>query len=266
MSHDTPDQWPETRVVARLPGSLPTGGVVADTPVHAFSTSPARHLWPLDHGRVPQRRDIDLGGLTAFVIDDVITETEADSLIAASEHFGFRAEAPGIATPPGMRMNMAVHWMADESVLAAMYGRIAHLLPTEIDGARIHPQLSRRINVYRYRQGDTFNLHVDGDWPGCGLSDNRQELVEWPGLRSRLSMLLYLNDGIEGGNTRLYRPDRSFVDVAPKKGSALFFRHGMGPGSVLHEGRPVTGSLPKYVARINVLFDDSFGTPLQQIQ
>ena len=101
--------------------------------------------------RTPQRHDIDLGGLIAFVIDDVITETEADNLIAASEHFGFRAEAPGIATPQGMRMNIAVHWMADENVLAAMFGRIAHLLPEEVDGANIHPQLSHRINVYRYR-------------------------------------------------------------------------------------------------------------------
>ena len=79
-------------------------------------------------------------------------------------------------------------------------------------------------------------------------------------------MPLYLKVGIEGGNTRLYRPDRSFVDVAPKKGSALFFRHGMDPGSVLREGRPVVGQLPKYVARINVLYDDPFGSPLHRIQ
>ena len=42
----------------------------------------------------------------------------------------------------------------------------------------------------------------------------------------------------------------------PKKGSALFFRHGMGSGSVLHEGRPVVGPVAKYVARINVLYED----------
>ena len=259
MSRSAPGDWPETRVVARLPGSLPMGGVIADTPVHAFAAPPASHAWPVDAGVAPQRHDIDLGGLTAFVIDDVVTAGEADSLIAASEHFGFRDEAPGIATPPGMRMNMSVHWLADDGLLTTLFRRIAHLLPEYVDGARIHPHLSRRLNVYRYRQGDTFNLHVDGDWPGYGLSDDRREMVEWPGVRSRLSMLLYLNgadDGIEGGNTRLYRHDRRFVDISPRKGSALFFRHGMGPGSVLHEGRPVVGPLAKYVVRINVMYEN----------
>ena len=35
---DTP--WPELRAVAHLPGSLPMGGVVPDTPVHAFAHTP----------------------------------------------------------------------------------------------------------------------------------------------------------------------------------------------------------------------------------
>lgn len=42
-------------------------------------------------------------------------------------------------------------------------------------------------------------------------------------------MLLYLNgpaEGVQGGNTRLFRPDGSAVEVEPRKGSALFFRHG----------------------------------------
>lgn len=259
MSHSVPGTWPETRVVARLPGSLPMGGVIPDTPVHAFATPPASQAWSDDLGHRPQRHDIDLGGLTAFVIDDIVSADEADSLIAASEHFGFREEAPGIATPPGMRMNMSVHWLAEEGLTDRLFQRIARLLPEEVDGARLYPRLSRRLNVYRYLQGDTFNLHIDGDWPGYGLSDDRSEMVEWSGVRSRLSMLLYLNgaeDGILGGKTRLYRHDRSFVEVSPKKGSALFFRHGMGPGSVLHEGRPVVGSVAKYVARINVMYEN----------
>ena len=221
MSHSTPGDWPETRVVARLPGSLPMGSVIPDTPVHAFAAAPASHAWPVDAGVAPQRHDIDLGGLTAFVIDDVVTAGEADSLIAASERFGFRDGAPGIATPPGMRMNMAVHWLAEETLLDNLFQRISRLLPEQVDGARLHPHLSRRMNVYRYRQGDTFNLHVDGDWPGYGLSDDRREMVEWLGVRSRLSLLLYLNgteDGIVGGNTRLYRHDRRFEEVSPKKG------------------------------------------------
>ena len=244
--------------VAELPGSLPMGGVVPGTPVHAFAEAPQALALGAKEGPSPQRRDIDLGGLTAFVIDDVLSPHEADAMVAASEHFGFRDEAPGIATPPGMRMNMSMHWVADEALLGPVFTRIAHLLPSVLDGQALHPALSQRINMYRYRQGNVFNLHVDGDWPGYGLSHPHRHMVEWPDLRSKLSMLLYLNgaeDGVQGGNTRLYRTDRSYVDVAPKKGSALFFRHGMGPASVLHEGRQVTGTVAKYVARINVMYD-----------
>ena len=39
--------------------------------------------------------------------DDVVTAAEADCIVAASEHFGYREEAPGIATPPTVRVAMA---------------------------------------------------------------------------------------------------------------------------------------------------------------
>lgn len=249
--------WPGHHAVAHLPGSLPMGGVVPMTPVFAFDQPVAPLTLPRDHGLIPRRTDIALGGLLAFVIDDVLAPHEADLIVEASERFGYRDEAPGIATPPGMRMNKAVHWVADDAMMDAIFSRIAHLLPPEVDGAPLHPALSRRINMYRYDADDVFNMHTDGDWPGYGLSADRREMVEWARLRSRLSMLLYLNgpaDGVEGGSTRLYRPDAGHVDVTPKKGSALFFRHGFGPQSVLHEGSRVHGAVAKYVARINVMY------------
>lgn len=249
--------WPAAVAVAHLPGSLPMGGVVPMTPVFAFKRPAERLALTPDPGLVPRRTDIELGGLLAFAIEDVLTAAEADRMVEASERFGYRDEAPGIATPPGMRMNKAVHWVADDAMMDAIFARIGHLLPPAIDGAALHPALSRRINMYRYDANDVFNLHTDGDWPGYGLSADRHEMVEWPQLRSRMSMLLYLNgpaDGVQGGSTRLYRPDAGHVDVTPRKGSALFFRHGFGPHSVLHEGCRVQGAVAKYVARINVMY------------
>ena len=189
----------------------------------------------------------------------MVTAAEADCIVAASEHFGYREEAPGISTPPGMRMNKSVHWVADEALLGPMMQRIQPLLPPAIGGAALHGQLSHRINMYRYDDNDVFNRHIDGDWPGYGLDPSRRWMQEWSGLRSCLTMLLYLNDpsdGVVGGNTQLLGRDGRWVDVTPRKGAALFFRHGFSPDSVPHIGARVSGAVPKYVARINVLYGD----------
>lgn len=249
--------WPPHRAVAMLPGSLPMGGFVADTPIFAFETPAAPLTLPRTHGGTPTRHDIALGGLLAFEIRDLLGADECDAIVEASERFGYRDEAPGIQTPPGMRMNKSVHWVADAGLLGPLFERMAALLPAQIDGWRLFPRLSERLNMYRYDDGDVFNRHTDGDWPGFGLSDDRREMVQWSGLRSCLTMLVYLNgeaDGVQGGQTRLFRPDGSAYDVTPAKGCALFFRHGFGPESVMHIGRPVRGPVVKYVARINVLY------------
>jgi hypothetical protein len=235
------------------------GGVVPMTPVHAFERTP--HAFSLDPNQAwhAKRVDIDLGGLLAFVIDKVVTDAEADAIVTASERMGFREEAPGIATPPGMRMNKSVHWVADEALMAPLFQRIAHVLPQTLAGETLFPGFSHRLNMYRYDDDDVFNIHTDGSWPGYSLSKDRSTMLEWPPqVRSGLTMLLYLNgpaEGVQGGNTRLFRPDGGAVDVAPRKGSALFFRHGFGPQSVRHIGCRVIGQVSKYVARINVMYD-----------
>ncbi|MGI9152180.1 MAG: 2OG-Fe(II) oxygenase [Limnohabitans sp.] len=252
-----PTTWPVTRVVATLPGSLPMGGVVPETPIHAFVQTPACLALGPQPALHPTRQEIDLGGPIAFMIRDVVTAQEAQAIIDASEVFGYRDEAPGISTPPGMRMNKSVHWLADDALLGPLMQRIAPLLPTSVDGRALYGQLSHRLNMYRYDDNDVFNRHIDGDWPGYSLDDARATMVEWTGVRSALTMILYLNDpsdGVEGGNTRLLAKDGRWVDVVPAKGSALFFRHGFTPDSVIHIGDRVRGPVAKYVARINVMF------------
>ena len=250
-------RWPTKRVVASMMGSLPGGGAVYGTPIHAFVSAPEILNFSSSINLKPTRHDIDLGGHLAFLINSVITDDEADAIIAASEEFGFRQEAPGISTPPGMRMNKSVHWVADQLMLGPIMQRISPLLPKQINGAQLHDQLSHRINMYRYDNQDIFNQHVDGDWPGYGLNESRTQMTEWPILRSCLTMLLYLNgheDGVQGGNTRLLSANGEWVDIAPKKGAALFFRHGFGDESVSHIGARVLGETSKYVARINVMY------------
>lgn len=250
---DTPEI--ETRIVARLTGTLPEGGIEQGTPIYAAHV---RNLLQREDAPQSSRADLDLGNKIAFLIEDVITREEAARFIALTESLGYRDAAPGIQTPPGMRRNKTVHWIAPEEALAELYRRIAPLLPAMLDGHSLSDRFSHRINMYRYDEGDEFNLHIDGDWPGFGLSADGEEMVQWPGTHSKLTMLLYMNgaeDGIEGGETVLYDEGEQRVSVKPKTGRALFFRHGHSRGSVLHAGATLTGTVSKYVARINVMYD-----------
>ena len=249
------------RAVAHMTGSLPMGGQVLNTPVFSFHHTPVGLEFSAKAELHPQRRDICLDGLLAFEISDVLTAAESDALVAATEQLGYRDEAPGIQTPPGMRMNKSVHWIAPAAMMAEIYRRIATLLPQVIGARPLAPRLSQRLNMYRYDAGDVFNRHIDGDWPGYGLSGSADNpaarMAEWTGSRSMLTMILYLNgldDGVVGGQTQLFGRAGAVVDVTPSKGSALFFRHGFDMQSVMHEGCRVTGVTAKYVARINVLY------------
>lgn len=249
--------WPAKRVVATLPGSLPMGGVQMDTPIFAFE-QPAAPLQFEPNDLPRTRHELDIGGQQAWLINDVVSAQEANAIIEATEFFGYQQAAPGISTPPGMRQNKSVHWIADGAMMQEIFRRIAPLLPQQVHGRDLYPRLSHRVNMYRYDENDVFNKHVDGDWPGYGLSEDRREMVQWEDAHSCFSMLLYLNDqseGIVGGETRLYRPDGSHLDVCPRKGAALFFRHGFSSESVPHEGRRILGPSPKYVARINVMYE-----------
>ncbi len=243
-----------TRIVARLTGTLPEGGVEDGTPIYAAELP---GLLASEDAPDATLQPLVLGDKIAFIIEDVVTRNEAARLIELTESLGYRDAAPGIQTPPGMRRNKTVHWIAPADAMAEIYRRIAPLLPATIDGQPLAGALSHRMNMYRYDTGDEFNLHIDGDWPGYGASENGQTMVQWQGAHSKLTMLLYLNgaeDGVEGGDTVLYDQGQQQLSVRPKTGRALFFRHGHSRGSVLHAGAPLTGKVSKYVARINVLY------------
>ncbi|MEY3572921.1 MAG: hypothetical protein RJA77_836 [Pseudomonadota bacterium] len=249
---------PTSRVVARITGSLPMGGVQPNTPIYAFDEAlflPEELVAP---PIPPSRTDINLDGQLAFLISGVLTRTQCQTIVRATESLGYSAAAPGIATPPGMRMNQSVHWIADVRLMQAIAARVIPLVPPQIDGRGVLNTLSQRLNMYRYQPGDQFRFHIDGDWPGYGLDREGLHMVEWTEARSALSMLLYLNDaedGLKGGETRLHSRLGTIVDVNPVAGDALFFRHGFSLDSVQHEGLPVKAGI-KHLARINVMYEE----------
>jgi hypothetical protein len=251
-------------VLGRTVGSGPWGQQTQEACIYTLAPHPVE--LELKHQTAPPcRTDIDVGpGGLAFVIDGILSSEECDALAAVTERMGYSSFAPEINTPPGMRQNQASHWVANEATanafLRPLFCRFKHLLPQQIDGDSINSDVSFRLDHYKYCKGDVFNPHTDGCWPGYSVSQSGDSIVTWNGVESKLSMLLYLNDasdGVEGGATRLFPFGHhdAPVDIAPRKGSALFFRHGFGDDSVLHMGTKVTSDIPKYVARINVLYE-----------
>jgi predicted 2-oxoglutarate/Fe(II)-dependent dioxygenase YbiX len=184
------------------------------------------------------RRD-DLHGDDVFVVHDFLSADECRHLITASEAAGY-ADAP-VSGPGGpvmhksMRNNDRV--MIDDGRLAAeLFARLGPFLPP-------HPfwravGLNERFRYYRYAPGQKFDWHFDGSF------------VRPTGERSRLTFMVYLNDGCRGGETmfNLRLNDDPPLRVAPAAGKALLFRH-----DVLHTGAVVKAGT-KYVLRSDVMY------------
>jgi hypothetical protein len=135
-------------------------------------------------------------------------------------------------------------WVADEPELAReVLERLApHLPPEMVDasGARWRlAGLDERMRACRYLEGQWFGVHRDG--------------VHWRNARERsfLSVLVYLDDGFEGGHTRFFA-DRSASEVTgvivPAIGKAAFFDH-----LLWHDGAPVERGI-KHVLRTDVMY------------
>ena len=193
-----------------------------------------------------------------------------------------------------------------ERVLAYRYGGGAdryerfdedaprRLCPGAPEGAYELSGLNPKGRFYRYRPGsrDVFRPHRDDVWPGSSLVRTSEDGVHpfdavaedgwayaddhkspWAFKRgvdrvSHLTMLLYLNDDFEGGNTTFFDDDGlPPVGVKPERGSALCFWQSFKLGrpsfrcrdsayAHLHEGSPVhaRSKSPKYAVRTEVLY------------
>jgi prolyl 4-hydroxylase len=109
-------------------------------------------------------------------------------------------------------------------------------MTAERDGRRAQVALTglfSPLRVYRYHPGQHFGLHQDQSY-------HRDD-----GARSLLTLMVYLDDDFDGGETDF--PEQH-ERVVPVRGDALWFQH-----SLLHAGCPVTRGV-KHVLRTDVLY------------
>ncbi len=182
-----------------------------------------------------------------LTIAAALSEQECQQLIARSE----RENAYDIATIQGRdggetRLDIRHNWrwMVDDPQLAGwLFERLRPALPDQLNGWHLQG-LNERLRFYRYDPGQTFRPHYDG-----GFERNVFE-------SSQLTLLIYLNEAVQGGATRFYQDDPSLhasedtlqYSIAPKTGRVLVFEH-----QQLHEGAPVESGR-KYVLRTDVMY------------
>ena len=178
-----------------------------------------------------------LNGRKLFVIPQFLTPEECETFIEQSERLGY-ADAPintsfGPLVRKDVRANQRL-LLDDPGLATAWWDRAKGLLVEEWCGWTA-VGLNERFRFYRYDPGQRFAPHMDG----CYQRANGEE--------SQFTLLVYLNDGFEGGETA-FRESRTSLLVTPERDKALVFYHGQ-----VHEGLPVVRGR-KYVLRTDVMY------------
>ncbi|KAI8585566.1 hypothetical protein BDZ88DRAFT_432262 [Geranomyces variabilis] len=205
-----------------------------------------------------------------FMLTDVLTPQQCTSILHAAETVGFTPDAPivGAAAEQTSVLAHNLFWLADSDLLDAIFTRCAPHLPHTLSstaggggGALNLRGINARWRVYRYVPGAVYRPHIDGAWPASGLDPVTGEYVYdlHRDQRSRLTFLVYLNDGFDGGHTTFFTPGRvegrmDAWPVSPRAGAVLCFPHGEAKGALLHEGSAVERGA-KYIIRADVLYD-----------
>ncbi|HEY4121880.1 MAG TPA: 2OG-Fe(II) oxygenase [Byssovorax sp.] len=179
---------------------------------------------------------LDLAQPLVWTVDDALP-LDACAAYAARMREA-RAEVAPIVAASGaaavdldVRNNTRVMW-DDEAEANGLLARVAASVPRVLSGLELHGA-NPRLRLYRYAPGERHGAHWD-------------TVVELDGgVSSQLTLVFYLNDDFDGGETDFPELGRK---VVPRAGTALLFQH-----RVLHEATRVRAG-EKLVLRTDVLY------------
>ena len=170
-----------------------------------------------------------------FTVPSVLSADECRGYIRIAETKGFQpaliTTAQGSARREEIRSNSRVIIESPE-IAAHIWANLSSAKFPVVEG-RTALGLNPHLRFYRYESGEEFGLHQDGHFDGPS------------GERSYFTLMVYLNEGFEGGSTSF--PTLN-VEIVPRTGMALLFRH-----EIEHEGSAVVVGR-KYAIRSDVMF------------
>ena len=171
-----------------------------------------------------------------FTVPHVLSSAECRSYIETCEAKGFEPAliltASGQERRGDIRSNSRVIIQSGE-IANEWWSRLARAKIPVVNG-RKPVGLNSQLRFYRYDRGEEFGLHQDG----------HNETAD--GERSFFTLMIYLNEGFQGGTTSF--PSLG-MSITPQTGLALLFRH-----EIEHEGSPVTAGR-KYAVRTDVMYE-----------
>jgi len=219
---------------------------------------------------VPNREAIE-GVPGAFLVHNLLTLDECEQYIQISEEMGY-AQAPlrNLDTLNSTNFNLDTNTLvirnslrvlfdAPDQLAATLNKRLLLLLDEQVscEGkmwkvCKEEP-INKRWRFNRYNKGNFFKPHFDA---GFVYSDTKKTLF---------TFILYLNDGIDGGETVFYPGNQKFGwekpqagierKVVPKAGTALVFFQ-TGELSPRHEGAEVlSDNKLKYILRSDLAYE-----------
>jgi predicted 2-oxoglutarate/Fe(II)-dependent dioxygenase YbiX len=179
-------------------------------------------------------------GAGVFTLPGFMTPHECEAQMALARSLGYQDATirtdDGDARLEAVRNNDRV--IRDDPALAVrLFERARPFLPASLDGLVLH-RLNERFRHYRYQPGQKFAWHIDGS------------VRPVPGERSRLTFMVYLNDGFEGGDTQF-----GWESVKAVAGTALVFPH-----HLRHQGAVVLAG-EKHVLRSDVIYRGDEASP-----
>jgi hypothetical protein len=172
-------------------------------------------MFDVDHKRPYIIKVPDL--LTPEVCGSLIAKIESLSPDVATINTRF-----GAAVRTDVRNNDQVMF-DDEELARTLLERVRGSAPKDIHGMEL-VGINERFRCYRYKPGMRFAPHKDGAFH---RNENEQSFY---------SLLVYLNEGFEGGNTTFATEPE--IAITPKTGLGLLFQH-----PIIHEGSVVTAGV-----------------------
>ena len=148
-------------------------------------------------------------------------------------------------TSKGVRTDFRTNstYIDDEYRLSVVQQRLTKLIESELVGSSTYKKgcIEMPLQVQRYAYNQQYKAHID-------FFNNPSGKHKYFEVDRIASVILYLNDDFEGGETFFTALN---IDVKPKAGSALFFRYdyneGMSNMNTFHTGMPVKSGVKNIV-------------------